>query len=88
MLPCLAMEQAAADQEWREQCRRNLERNTMTHIRYGFAHVHKPVIDDAPYRIFDSMQEYRVWCHRNLPRYLGFRLAQHAGEQIPAATSR
>lgn len=77
-----------ADSQWADQCRRNLQRDTMNHIRYGFAHVHKPVLDDAPYRIFDSMQEYRAWCHNNLPRYLGFQIAPHAAEQIPAAASR
>jgi hypothetical protein len=77
-----------SDSAWAEQCRRNLERDTMTHIKYGFAHVYRPVLDDAPYRVFDSMQQYREWCHQHLPRYLGFQLARHAGKQIPTATGR
>lgn len=76
------------DHEWAEQCRRNLERDVMTHIKYGFAHVYKPVLDDAPYRIFDSMKEYRQWCHEQLPRYLGFQIARDAREQIQSAASR
>lgn len=76
------------DHEWAEQCRRNLERDTMAHIKYGFAHVYKPVLDDAPYRIFDSMKEYRQWCHDQLPRYLGFQIAHDARKQIQPAASR
>ena len=32
----------------------------------------KPVLDDEPYRSFESMQEYRDWCDANLPGWLGF----------------
>ncbi len=62
--------------EWREQCRRQLTRPTLTRIKYGFAYVYKPVLDDTPSRAFDTMAEYRKWCHENLPRYLGYRMAQ------------
>ena len=41
-------------------------------IRYGFIHTYRPVLDDAPYRSFDSMKEYRAWCETNLPKWLGF----------------
>ncbi len=89
MLACACMPASppsrSPDPAWAEQCRRNLERDTMTHIKYGFAHVHKPVLDDAPYRIFDSMREYRDWCHQHLPRYLGFRIAADAAKQIPTS---
>ena len=33
---------------WRDQCRRQLERDVMTRIKYGFCHVHKPVLDELP----------------------------------------
>ena len=39
---------------------------------YGFVRTYKPVLDDAPYRVFDSMAEYRAWCEANLPKYLGY----------------
>jgi hypothetical protein len=58
---------------WREQCRRQLERDVMTRIKYGFCHVHKPVLDDTPFRAFATMTEYRDWCEKNLPAYLGYR---------------
>lgn len=58
---------------WREQCRRQLDRDVSTRIKYGFCHVHKPVLDDAPFRAFATMAEYRAWCAHSLPDYLGYR---------------
>ena len=60
------------EEAWREQCRRGLDRDVMTRIKYGFCHVHKPVLDDVPYRSFATMAEYRRWCAENLPAYLGY----------------
>jgi len=67
---------------WRDQCRRQLERDVVTRIKYGFCHVHKPVLDDAPVRAFATMAEFRRWCDRALPAYLGYRLAA-SGRQSP-----
>ena len=58
--------------QWREQWRRQLKRPTLTRIKYGFAYVYKPVLDDGPSRAFETMAEYRRWCRKNLPRYLGY----------------
>ena len=41
-------------------------------LRYSFIHTYKPVLDDAPYRSFDTMEEYRRWCEDNLPDWLGY----------------
>jgi hypothetical protein len=41
-------------------------------MQYSFIHTYKPVLDDAPYRAFDTMEEYRQWCRENLPAYLGY----------------
>ena len=41
-------------------------------MRYGFNYVYKPVLDDADWRSFNSMEEYRQWCRENLPKYLGY----------------
>jgi hypothetical protein len=57
---------------WRERCRHQLERDVVTRIKYGFCHVHKPVLDDEPVRIFATMTEYRRWCEEALPAYLGY----------------
>ena len=63
------------DEAWREQCREQLKRDVLTRIKYGFCHVHKPVLDDIPIRAFTMMAEYREWCARALPEYLGYRPA-------------
>ncbi|MBI4606427.1 MAG: hypothetical protein HY721_31060 [Planctomycetes bacterium] len=62
--------------ELREQCRRQMRRRLEDRIRYGFSRVYKPVLDDAPYRAFDSTAEYRAWCDANLPEYLGYRIVR------------
>jgi hypothetical protein len=69
----------AEDQGWidfRNQCRRQMQRSMDDRIEYGFFRMHKPVLDDAPWRAFKTMTEYRAWCEANLPDYLGFKRAQ------------
>jgi hypothetical protein len=66
---------ALAEEEFREQCRRQMQRSLDLRIKYGFYRVHKPVADDAPWRSFDSMAEYRAWCEARLPDYLGYKRA-------------
>lgn len=41
-------------------------------LRYAFIKTYKPVLDDAPYRSFESTAEYRQWCEANLPSWLGY----------------
>ncbi|MEK7450102.1 MAG: hypothetical protein AAB019_11550 [Planctomycetota bacterium] len=59
---------------WIKQCRRQLKRRLQDRIDYGFVYTYKPVLDDAPYRIFNSIKEYKKWCIRELPVYLGYRV--------------
>ena len=40
--------------------------------RYAFIQTHKPVMDDARFRAFDTMDDYRRWCEQALPRFLGY----------------
>jgi len=54
--------------EFEAAARRPLEQR----MRYAFIRTYKPVLDDAPYRSFDSMEEYRRWCGENLPDWLGY----------------
>jgi hypothetical protein len=44
-------------------------------MRYAFIKTYKPVIDDAPFRAFDTMDDYRRWCEEALPDWLGYRRA-------------
>lgn len=55
---------------------RQLDRPLALRIRYGFCRTHKPVLDDAPWRSFDSRAAYRAWREANPPEYLGFRHAR------------
>lgn len=41
-------------------------------FRYAFIRTYKPVLDDAPFRAFNSTEEYRHWCEQNLPDWLGY----------------
>lgn len=65
----------AEEDAWREQCRQQLARDVRTRIKYGFCHVHKPVLDDVGMRAFSTMAQYRQWC-TELPAYLGYRPAR------------
>jgi hypothetical protein len=55
-------------EDFEAAARRSLEQR----IRYSFIHTYKPVLDDAEYRSFDTMEEYRQWCEENLPDWLGY----------------
>ena len=41
-------------------------------MKYAFIHTYKPVLDDEPFRSFDTMTDYRDWCERHLPSWLGY----------------
>jgi hypothetical protein len=62
-------------EQFREQCRRQMDRPLALRLKYGFCRTYKPVLDDAPWRAFNTMAEYRAWCEGNLPAYLGFKRA-------------
>ena len=51
----------------------NAKRPFETRLRYAFIHTYKPVLDDARYRSFDTMEDYRRWCNENLPEWLGYK---------------
>jgi len=55
-------------EDFEAAAKRSLEQQ----IRNSFVHTYKPVLDDARYRSFDSMEEYRRWCKENLPDWLGY----------------
>ncbi len=49
-----------------------LSRTVEERINLGFVPVKLPVIDDVPYRIFETMEEYSKWAEKTLPLYLGY----------------
>lgn len=55
-----------AQEAFREQGRRQMDRPLAVRIKYGFCRSYKPVLDDAPWRAFETMAEYRAWCETHL----------------------
>jgi len=62
----------AIPQEWLAEFEAAAQRPLETRFRYAFIHTYKPVLDDAPFRAFDTMEDYRRWCEANLPDWLGY----------------
>ena len=54
------------EEQFRDQCRRQMDRPLALRLKYGFCRTYKPVLDDAPWRAFNTMAEYRAWCERSL----------------------
>jgi len=62
----------AMPREWREEFEAAARRPLAQRWRYAFIKTYKPVLDDEPYRSFETMEDYRRWCEQNLPRWLGY----------------
>ena len=58
--------------EWQAEFEAAARRSLKTRLDYAFIRTYKPVLDDAPYRSFDTMEDYRRWCEKNLPEWLGY----------------
>jgi hypothetical protein len=58
--------------EWLAEFEAAAKRPLEQRMKYAFIKTYRPVMDDAPYRTFDTMQEYREWCRRELPDWLGY----------------
>lgn len=58
--------------EWLAEFEAAARRPLATRMRYAFIKTYKPVMDDAPYRSFDTTAQYRAWCEENLPDWLGY----------------
>jgi hypothetical protein len=58
--------------EWLAEFEAAARRPLPLRWRYAFIRTYKPVLDDARFRSFDTMAEYRAWCERELPSWLGY----------------
>lgn len=65
-------ENEAIPPEWRAEFEAAALRPLALRMRYAFIHTYKPVLDDAPFRSWNSTAEYRNWCEQNLPDWLGY----------------
>jgi len=60
------------EEDWIRDFEAAARRTLEDRLKYAFIHTYNPVLDDEPYRSFDSMDEYRRWCEENLPSWLGY----------------
>lgn len=67
-------------ENFRAKCRRYLKMSLDERIRRGFYKEYKPILDDEPYRSFETMADYRNWADENLPRYLGYKLVKSTSD--------
>lgn len=58
--------------EWLAEFEAAARRTLETRFRYAFIHTYKPVMDDSPFRAFETTADYRHWCEENLPDWLGY----------------
>lgn len=59
-------------QEWTQDFEASQRRSLRERWDYSFIHTYKPVLDDAGYRSFETLTEYRQWCEKHLPKWLGY----------------
>jgi hypothetical protein len=58
--------------DWLAEFEAAAKRPLPVRFRYSFIRTYKPVLDDEPYRAFDTTAAYRQWCEENLPDWLGY----------------
>ena len=58
--------------EWLAEFEAAARRPLKERWKYAFIKTYKPVMDDARFRAFDTMEQYRDWCKKNLPSWLGY----------------
>jgi hypothetical protein len=62
----------AIPSEWRAEFDAAARRPLQQRMKYAFFHTHKPVLNDAPFRAYDTTAEYRQWSEENLPDWLRY----------------
>jgi hypothetical protein len=62
----------AIPREWLEEFDAAARRPLKERFRYAFIRTYKPVMDDATFRAFNTMEDYRKWCETCLPDWLGY----------------
>jgi hypothetical protein len=64
--------QTQQEREWWAEFDAAAKRPLAERWKYAFIKTYKPVMDDAPYRSFETTKLYREWCAANLPEWLGY----------------
>ena len=63
---------SAIPADWLADFEAAARRPLETRLRYAFVKTYKPVLDDARFRSFATMEDYRRWCEAELPSWLGY----------------
>ena len=58
--------------EWETEFEASMRRPLKVRFEYSFIKTYKPVLDDAEYRSWETTAEYREWCEKNPPSWLGY----------------
>ena len=58
--------------QWEAEFEAASIRSLEERMKYAFIKTYKPVLDDVPYRSFETLAEYRKWCEEKLPSWLGY----------------
>jgi hypothetical protein len=64
--------QPAIPADWLADFEAASRRPLALRLRYAFIHTYKPGLDDPGFRAFDTLADYRAWCERQLPAWLGY----------------
>lgn len=64
--------ETSVPEDWIRDFEAAARRSLKERMRYAFVRTYRPVLDDAPYRAFETMADYRRWCEANLPSWLGY----------------
>jgi len=80
--PGLQNTETPIERQWLEEFEAASRRPLELRMRYSFIRTYKPVLDNAPYRSFDTMEEYRRRCQENLPDWLGYGPVCHPDDVI------
>ena len=70
--PANSQDPKAIPPAWLEEFAAAARRPLAMRMKYAFIRTYKPVLDDEPFRAFDTMEDYRRWCEENLPDWLGY----------------
>ena len=58
--------------DWLTEFEAAAKRPLEQRMKYAFIKTYKPVMDDAKFRAFDTIEDYRRWCEASLPSWLGY----------------
>ena len=71
-VPIFSIGKLSQEKEMEFEFTNSLRKSLKERINSGFIKTYKPVMDDEKFRAFDTMEQYRQWCEKNLPDWLGY----------------